>query len=113
MFGIYVIMMMTIIQTILKVRLILAFWFVIVVVVVIVVCVVCCVLCVCVCVCVLFPCNYFKRKISVVCRKYKAWNKPVSQSCTVAKREIFWRATGQSFLADRVEDCSIVQSAVE
>ena len=51
-FGIYVIMMMTIIQTILKVRLILAFWFVVVVVVVVVVIiiVVCVVCCVCVCV---------------------------------------------------------------
>ena len=39
-------------------------------------------------------------------------NKLVSQSCAVAKSEIFWRATGQSNLADRMEDCSIGQSAV-
>ena len=38
--------------------------------------------------------------------------KPVSQSCAVAKSEHFWRATGQSNLADRMEDCSIRQSAV-
>ena len=36
-------------------------------------------------------------------------NKPVSQSCAVATNE---RATGQSNLADRMEDCSIGQSVV-
>ena len=39
-------------------------------------------------------------------------NKPVSQSCAVAESEKFWRATGQSNLADRTEDCSTGQSAV-
>ena len=39
-------------------------------------------------------------------------SKPVSQSCTVARSEIFWQATGQSNLADRMEDCSNGQSAV-
>ena len=38
--------------------------------------------------------------------------KPVSQSCAVAKSDKFWRATGQSNLADRIEDCSTGQSAV-
>ena len=37
-------------------------------------------------------------------------NKPVSQS---SRSEIFWWATGQSNLADRVDDCSIAQSAIE
>ena len=37
--------------------------------------------------------------------KYKA----VSLSCAVAKSETFWRAVGQSNLADRVEDCSTSQ----
>ena len=39
-------------------------------------------------------------------------NEPVSQSCTVPKSEKFWRTTGQSNLADRMEDCSVGQSAV-
>ena len=38
--------------------------------------------------------------------------KLVSQSCAVAKSENFWRATGQSNLANRMEDCSTGQSAV-
>ena len=38
--------------------------------------------------------------------------KSVSQSCAVAKSDKFWRATGQLNLADRMEDCSIGQSAV-
>ena len=38
--------------------------------------------------------------------------KPVSQSCAVATSEKFWRATGQSNLADRMEDCSTGQNAV-
>ena len=38
--------------------------------------------------------------------------KPVSQSRTAAKSEKFWWRTGQSNLADRMEDCSIGQSAV-
>ena len=37
--------------------------------------------------------------------------KPVWQSCAVAKSDKFWRATGQSNLADRMEDCPIGQSA--
>ena len=35
--------------------------------------------------------------------------KPVSQSCAVFLSENFWRATRQSKLADRTEDCSIAQ----
>ena len=39
---------------------------------------------------------------------------PVSQSwCAVAKRENFWRATGQSNLADRMEDFFTGQNAAE
>ena len=34
------------------------------------------------------------------------------QSCAEAKSDTFWRATEQSNLADRMEDCSINQSAV-
>ena len=37
--------------------------------------------------------------------------KPVSQSCAVAKSDKFWGAV-KSILADRMEDCSIGQSAV-
>ena len=37
---------------------------------------------------------------------------PVSQSCAIPKGEVFWRVTGQSNLADRMEDCSIGESAV-
>ena len=37
---------------------------------------------------------------------------PVSKSCAVAKSEIFWQATGQSNLVDRMEDCSIDQSVI-
>ena len=37
------------------------------------------------------------------------WNGPVSQSCAEAKSEQFRQATGQSNLADRMEDCSIGQ----
>ena len=40
---------------------------------------------------------------------------PDLQSCTVAKRnkkEAIWQATGQSNLANRMEDCSSNQSAV-
>ena len=44
--------------------------------------------------------------------KGTVWNKPVSQSCAVAKNEKFWPATGQSNFADRIKDCSIGQSAV-
>ena len=45
--------------------------------------------------------------------KRHTWTyKLLSQSCAVAKREQFWRATGQSNLADRMENCSIGQSAV-
>ena len=40
------------------------------------------------------------------------FNKTVSQSCTVAKSEKFWWVTGQSNLADRMEDCSTGQRAV-
>ena len=36
----------------------------------------------------------------------------VSQSCAVAKSEDFWRATGKSNLADRMEDCSTDHRAV-
>ena len=43
---------------------------------------------------------------------YVDFDRPVSQSCAVAKSKIFWRATGQSNLADRMEDCSTGQSAV-
>ena len=43
--------------------------------------------------------------------KILADHKPVSQSCAVAETEAFWQATGQSNLADRMEDRSIVQSA--
>ena len=39
-------------------------------------------------------------------------NTPVSQICTVAKSEKLSQATGQTNLADRMEDCSIGQSAV-
>ena len=39
-------------------------------------------------------------------------HKAVSQSCAVAKSEVFWRATGQSNLADRMEDYSTGRSAV-
>ena len=42
----------------------------------------------------------------------KPLNNPVSESCAVAKSESFWRATGQSNLADRMEDCFIGKSAV-
>ena len=35
-----------------------------------------------------------------------------SQSCAVAKSEQFWRATGQSNLAGRMEDCSTSESVV-
>ena len=38
--------------------------------------------------------------------------KPVSQSRTVTESEKFWQATGQSNLADRMEDCFIGHSAV-
>ena len=38
--------------------------------------------------------------------------KPVSQSRTTAKSEKVWWGTVQSNLADRMEDCSIGQSAV-
>ena len=41
-----------------------------------------------------------------------SFNKPVSQSCAVAKSEQFWQASGQSTLADRMEDCSFGESAV-
>ena len=40
-----------------------------------------------------------------------AFKKPVSQSCAVANSGKFWRASGQSNLANRMEDCSIGQSA--
>ena len=43
------------------------------------------------------------------CSKRKQVNKPVSQSCAVAKTRRFWRATGQSNLEDRREDCSASQ----
>ena len=36
----------------------------------------------------------------------------VPQSCTVAKSEQFWQATGQSNFTDRMEDYSTGQSAV-
>ena len=39
--------------------------------------------------------------------------KSVSRSCAVVKSEQFWRATGQSNLADGMEDCSTGQSAYE
>ena len=39
-------------------------------------------------------------------------NTPVSQICTVAKSEKLSQATGQTNFADRMEDCSIGQSAV-
>ena len=39
-------------------------------------------------------------------------NSPLPQSCTVAKSDKFWRAIGQSNLADRMEDRSTGQSAV-
>ena len=39
-------------------------------------------------------------------------NMSVSQSCAILKSEKFWRATGQSKLAGRMENCSIGQSAV-
>ena len=39
-------------------------------------------------------------------------NSPLPQSCAVAKSDKFWRAIGQSNLADRMEDCSTGQSAV-
>ena len=48
--------------------------------------------------------------LSFLFRKNWAY-KPVSQSCAVAKSDKFWRATGQSNLADRMEDCPIGQSA--
>ena len=38
--------------------------------------------------------------------------RPVSQSCAVDKSEKFWRVTGQSNLADRMEDCCTGQSEV-
>ena len=43
---------------------------------------------------------------------HMADNKPVSQSCAVAKSDKFCRVTGQSTLAEKMEDCSIGQSAV-
>ena len=39
-------------------------------------------------------------------------NNQVSQSCTVGKSGIIWRATGQSNLANRMKNCSIGQGAV-
>ena len=36
----------------------------------------------------------------------------VPQSCTVAKSEQFWQATGQSNFTDRMEEYSTGQSAV-
>ena len=38
--------------------------------------------------------------------------KTCSQSCAVVKSEQFWRATGQSNLADRMEDCCTGERAV-
>ena len=38
--------------------------------------------------------------------------KPVSKSCAVAKSEQFWRASGQSNLANRMQDCSTGESVV-
>ena len=35
-------------------------------------------------------------------------NKPISQSCTEAKSEKFWRATWQSNLADRRKECVLL-----
>ena len=69
--------------------------------------------------------RWFRRIISVILKlfmvslpwqalnKRHMWTyKLVSQSCAVAKSENFWRATGQSNLANRMEDCSTGQSAV-
>ena len=52
--------------------------------------------------------SYFKRQTMVAFFLYK----PVWQSCAVAKSRNFWRAKTQSNLTDRMEDCSICQSAV-
>ena len=43
---------------------------------------------------------------------YRTNNRPVWQSCAVAKSEQFWRVSGQSNLTDSMEDCCIGQSAV-
>ena len=55
--------------------------------------------------------EHFAR-FGILIAKAILFNKSVSQSCAVAKSEKFWRATGQSNLADTMEDCSIGQSAV-
>ena len=47
-----------------------------------------------------------------VCWSIRFVGRTVSRSCTVARGETFWRVTGRSNLADRMEDCSTGQSAV-
>ena len=44
------------------------------------------------------------------CQEHQRHNK--SQSCAVTKSSHFWRASGQSILVDRMEDCFTGQSTV-
>ena len=57
-------------------------------------------------------CKFLGESVQIPWKK-SLRSTPVSQSCAVAKsRKFWWARTGQSNLADRMEDCSIGQRAV-